>query len=261
MDSSGTCNRHIMDIPKDTNLSILSKFLDAQVRTDPFGENRSGERAYRRAERLVAALFLLTKHIPADEPLRIETRRIATSVLPQILALRDQMRAVGSSRANEFHATIRLLISFMNMLVFSGFVSSQNAESASEALDDLGNFIAVAQRSALSESVKFSREDLLDVREVRKGHIKDIKDRQSIKDKLSLKDSGDVSYTEPLALPERAHGIMTLLRSGGDFNIRDIASNLPEYSEKTVQREVASLVGRGLVRRTGLRRWSRYSIV
>src|SRR3989338_10963399 len=106
-----------MDIPKDTNLSILSKFLDAQVRTDPFGENRSGERVYRRAERLVAALFLLTKHIPSNEPLRIELHRIATSVLPQILALRDDMRATRSIKQTELQATIRLLISLLKLLL------------------------------------------------------------------------------------------------------------------------------------------------
>ena len=54
---------------------------------------------------------------------------------------------------------------------------------------------------------------------------------------------------------------MAILRAGTDFNIRDIAANLPEYSEKTIQREIATLVERGLVRRTGLKRWSRYSIV
>lgn len=253
-----------MDSTKDTQVSILSKFLDVQVRTDPFGANRSGERAYRRGERLVAALFLLTRHIPSDEALRAEMRRVAASILPQILALRDDMRAVGSQKATEFQATIRLLISFLKMLVFSGFISSQNAESAAEALDDLGSFIFVSQRSNLSESMRFSREDLLDVRDPLKGHLKDIKDGQNIKDKSPIKDSNETSMGLPSAhipLPARANSIIAVLRAGGDFNIRDIASNLPEYSEKTIQREIATLVKRGLVRRNGLKRWSRYSIV
>jgi hypothetical protein len=251
-----------MDGTKDTQISNLSRFLDVYVRTDPFGENRSGERAYRRAERLVAALFLLTRHIPSDETLRSETRRIATSILPQILALRDDMRAVGSAKAREFQATIRLLISLLKMLMFSGYISSQNAESASEALDDLGNFISASQRSAFSESVKFSRDDLLNVRDPDKGRIKDIRDKESIKDKLSIKDTPEMSFNDRSAapLPARASTIISVLRAGGDFNIRDIAANLPEYSEKTIQREIALLVERGLVRRTGLKRWSRYSI-
>lgn len=254
-----------MDDIKDTQVANLSRFLDVQVRTDPFGENRSGERAYRRGERLVAAIFLLTRHIPPDESLRDEVRCLATSLLPQILALRDDMRAVGSLKVSEFQATVRLLISCLKMLLFSGFISSQNAESVAGALDDLGNFISVSQRSSLSETMKFSREDLVDVRESYKGHIKDIKDKTVVKDKSSIKDTHQVSLTDlSLSNPPigaRSSSIMSVLRAGGDFNIHDIASNLPEYSEKTVQREVASLVNRGMVRRTGLKRWSRYSVV
>ena len=253
-----------MDISKDTNLTILSKFLDVQIRTDAFGENLSGERAYRRGERLVAALFLLTKHIPTDEPIRAETRRIAASILPQILALRDDMRAVGSRKVSEFQATVRLLISLIKMLLFAGYVSSQNAQSACEALDDLGTFISVSQRSNLSESMKFSHDDLLAVQEARKGQIKDIRDKQTVKDNSSIKDSRELTnkLISPMspALGSRAGSIVALMRAGGDFNVKDISSSLPEYSEKTIQREISLLVKGGLVRRTGLKRWSRYSI-
>jgi len=244
-----------MDDIKGTHVSLLSRFLDSAVRTDPFGENQSGKRIYKRGERLAAALFLLTKHIPQDEPLRTEVRRSATALLAQLLSLRHTLRAPESSNANESQATIRLLISLLKMLVFAGFISSQNAESASEALDELGNFIIVSQRSTLSEHVLFSREDLLNVRETYKGHLKDIKDKSFIRD-------GDVTPVKitPSELGVRVNRILDVLRAGGDFNIRDISSNMPEYSEKTIQREIAVLVKRGVVRRDGLKRWSRYSI-
>lgn len=53
---------------------------------------------------------------------------------------------------------------------------------------------------------------------------------------------------------------MDILKFGGILGIKDIASNLPQYSEKMIQRELASLVQKGFVQKTGAKRWSRYQV-
>ncbi len=253
-----------MDEIKDVPGRNFSKFLDVEVRTDPFGDNHSGERAYRRAERLVAGIFLLTNHIDAREKLRQEVRSNAVGLLDLILALRNDMRSPASVPFGEFQARVRLLISQIRMLVFAGSVSSQNAEVVSGALDELGNFIHLSQRTNLSESVRLSREDFLNVRELSKGHIKDIKDTRAVKDKDTVKDTQKA--LEPAVsvgtsiMTSRASSILEILRAGGEMSIRDIATNLPEYGGKTLQRELGALIEKGLVRRNGRKRWSRYSI-
>lgn len=243
----------------------FSKFLEVEIQTDPFGENRSGERAYRRAERLVAAIFLLTNHIDAGERLRQEIRSNSIALLDHILGLRDEMRASVSPRAGEFQMRVRILISQVRMLVFGGFVSSQNSEAVCGALDELGNFIHLSQRSGLSESIQFSKEDLLLVRDFHKGHIRDIKDTKIVRDKEPVSPALSTSSiqkdgADALPLTTRTTSILAVLRSGGEMSIRDIAANLPEYGEKTIQRELGTLIGRGFIRRSGLKRWSRYAI-
>jgi DNA-binding HxlR family transcriptional regulator len=52
-----------------------------------------------------------------------------------------------------------------------------------------------------------------------------------------------------------------VLRSQGELGIKDVVSNLPEYSEKMIQRELAELVAAGRVKKTGLKRWSRYTYI
>lgn len=52
--------------------------------------------------------------------------------------------------------------------------------------------------------------------------------------------------------------IIEVLRTSADLGIKEIAVNLPEYSEKMIQRELADLVAAGTVRRVGIRRWSKY---
>ena len=262
-----------MDVQKDSPRDDgIAKFVDKQaVKTHPFGDNRVGERAYRRAERLASALFLLTAHIVDSEPLKRSVRDTCVNLLSQMLELRDEMRASNSDKARVFKSTVRKLISMTRLLGIGGYISFQNADTVTEALDDLSLFLASSQRSALSETVSISREDLLDVRELSSGKSR-ISDREmsdmSVKNTLSVTDMKTTNSTSqndsvqnvPMSFSARSEAIMEVLRVNGNLGIRDIASNLPEYSEKMIQRELAELGTLGKVKKTGLKRWSRYSL-
>ncbi len=239
-----------MDDKRDIQKSNpLLRFFDKHaVRTNPFGGNQSADRAYRRAERLVAALYLVTNHIPASESIRVSVRAAALLTLENVLALRHEMRT-DSQSVLASRASIRYLISLVRMLAVGGFVSIQNTNTMIEGLDELGNFLNVSQNSPLSENFSFSPDGLLDVRE---GPVKDktsVKDIHEVSDKMSNK-TGHV----------REESIISVLRTGGELGIRDICSNLPEYSEKMIQRDLVKLIKVGRVKKTGLKRWSRYAV-
>jgi hypothetical protein len=266
----------IRDIRKPDS---LSRFLDSHVvRTNPFGRNVSGEKSYRRAERLVAALHMLTSHIPENEPIRQSIRTNAIKLLSDVLELRDEMRIPNSNKIRVAQSTIRKLISLVRMLAASSLISIQNADIAVEAIDELGNLLNLSQRTSLSESTILSREyllsgsltaekrtsllikDKLSHTDFKKDtNISDNMDGNSVKD--SKKDMGiHISSRTNDAISIRSREILTVLRSGGEMGIRDISSNLPEYSEKMIQRELAALIRARSVKKTGLKRWSRYSI-
>lgn len=57
---------------------------------------------------------------------------------------------------------------------------------------------------------------------------------------------------------ERGEKILEYLRQAKSASIKEIASTIKGVSEKTIQRELASLIQAGLVRRVGERRWSQY---
>lgn len=258
-----------MDDIKDSHKTDnLSRFIDGPIiKTNPFGNNRAGERAYRRAERIAAALHLLTNHIPATEPIRTTIRTEAVQLLDCSLALRDEMRATLSGNFQAFEARIRSLISLVRILTVSGFVSMQNANTMIESLDELGTFLTTSQRSALSESVTITKEELTDiggpypVRHTRA--VKDIRDTHAVKDNGGVSDRSEMSVKTDNPIGQssiRAGHILDVLGSGSEMGIRDIAANLPEYSEKMIQRELLELVSKGRVNKVGLKRWSRYSI-
>jgi len=249
-----------MDHPRDLQkMDSLSQFIDGQdIRTSPFGDNRIGDRAYRRAERIVAALHLLTNHVAAEEPVRQMIRRRGLELLSEVLDLRDKMRAYASADFTAVQASIRNLISLIRMLAVGGSISIQNGDIVISALDELGNFLVTAVRSSFTESVRLSREDLLYVREQSNKVAREVTDTITDKDKRAS--NVHVQYNTS-SNSVRSERIMQVLREGGEFGIKDILSHLPEYSEKMIQRELAQLVTQGKAKKSGLKRWSRYSVV
>ena len=259
---------------KDTkDADQFSRSLNGHVvRTNPFGRNASGDKAYRRAERLVAGLHLLTSHVSPEEPVRQIIRKKAVQLLSNILDLRDEMRGTSSVKTRTVQASIRELISLVRVLTISSFISFQNADVVIESLDELGNFLHASRRSSLSEDIVLSREDLLGTQPITQKKkvvtvtrtIEVLSDRGSEESTLSdVKD--EPSNETPKdnrtgSVTVRGQNILDVLGSGGELGIKDVCAHFPEYSEKMVQRELASLVSAKKVKKIGLKRWSRYTL-
>lgn len=59
---------------------------------------------------------------------------------------------------------------------------------------------------------------------------------------------------------DRKSSILKLFKKGKELTIKDISCDMFGCSEKTIQRELLSLVADGLLNKKGERRWSRYSL-
>lgn len=251
----------IKDVAKKDH---LTRFLgNRTLRIEAFGANISASRAYQRAERIVAALHLVTNHVSEREPARALVRESGLDLLEHIFLLGDEMRNPESVASKNTHECMRKLVSCVRILSVSGHISPQNADALIEALDELGNFILVSQRTALSESASFEKEDFLDggfeTSTRRVSDTRSVKEtNRPVKDKREH--TQNVSDRNGTA-GQRTERILGVLKSQGQLGIKDIVSSLPEYSEKMIQRELKSLVESGRARKAGSKRWSVYSAV
>ena len=76
--------------------------------------------------------------------------------------------------------------------------------------------------------------------------------------------AGDISsdaYMVYSQLTDRAERIKTVLEAKPEATVKDVAEIITDVSEKTIQRELNSLIEKGQVVREGERRWSKYSVV
>jgi len=63
------------------------------------------------------------------------------------------------------------------------------------------------------------------------------------------------------ASTERRTKILQLLGERGPSSVSDLAKYIEGCSDKTIQRELVSMLSVGLLKKTGERRWSRYSLL
>lgn len=91
-----------------------------------------------------------------------------------------------------------------------------------------------------------------DSRKVTNTQVKDIQ-KNSAPSGYKGQSSGDKS--------QRQQTIIATVKTKGEVSIKDIADVIKDCSEKTLQRELMSLVDQRVLNKTGERRWSKYSLV
>ncbi|MFZ2253411.1 MAG: hypothetical protein WAW13_04580 [Minisyncoccia bacterium] len=83
-----------------------------------------------------------------------------------------------------------------------------------------------------------------------------------IKSEFQTEGKGTVALPDGGTLIQsRREKVITVLRDKGEATIKDIMESVTDCSEKTVQRELISLIKDNVVSREGERRWSKYKLV
>ncbi|MEX0933630.1 MAG: hypothetical protein WDZ74_02635 [Candidatus Paceibacterota bacterium] len=93
------------------------------------------------------------------------------------------------------------------------------------------------------------------LRETDKGQSKPIKD---IKDSKRTPLTRSSSEQSGGSRTNRKDIILQLVKDRKEITVKDAAREIQEFSEKTLQRELVSLVNEGVLERVGSRRWSKY---
>jgi predicted HTH transcriptional regulator len=76
-----------------------------------------------------------------------------------------------------------------------------------------------------------------------------------------IKDNNIVSETNVFKKTNRQNIILGLLKKKKELTIKDISHVIKDCSEKTIQRELLTLISAGVLKKIGERRWSKYSMV
>ncbi len=247
---------------------------DANMSVNPFGQNRVAEIAYKKIERLVLATHLVTNFVPKNENVRESVRMHSQLLLPLMLELRDGLHSVGPDSVNMVAAKVRHILSLLDVIHASGYISNMNLEVLKNAYAELMRFLIKSQDEVTSESLELREDHFVSVTGNSKGHnskghgktLKDIVVKDIVKDRKILKDTKTVDKPRPQSLRSKRRSttrrmlVLDFVAKRAPVHIKDIALEITDCSEKTIQRELVSLVNDGVLKREGSKRWTLYSV-
>lgn len=232
---------------------------------------------FQKTEKLVAGVYFLTSYLSDREPIKWTLRDVANTILKQSISLSD--RVWGESDLVEaLILSVTEISAIFGVAKISNLISISNYEIIKSEFDKLVDFLSKSSQNLSSAKIAFSGDlfggdyefvsnqnyqnngqDLSgDSHGFYKGQ-KDIKDNQnySVLNKMSL-DKKSPTEKKIKDKSNRQEVITSMLKSGVKLTIKDFTKNIKDCSEKTIQRELLALVAKGVLKKEGERRWSKY---
>jgi len=226
--------------------------LEKSIFTNIFEKDIRRVFIYKKAERLAKAIHLITPAFAESVSLKNRIGAIAVGLIDAAIVSPSVSRSALSRE-------LLALSSALSIARVSGTLSPMNAELISREAHALLHEVAAYEEprlsfdetptlSSIAKGAFQSRARVPEMQPSRegrgrhKGHTKDI---ESVLDN-NIKD--------------RRNAILSVIKNKGMASIKDISTLVRGISEKTIQRELASLIVSGAVLKQGERRWSTYSL-
>lgn len=260
----------------------------------PLG-NSVYDHAIKKTEKLVTALYMITDCMDTDDAIKGKLRLLGIELLSKTHRLPIASSSDQAVIGNEVVSYIHEIFSLVEISSTLGYISDMNANILKKEFSLLSEELGIHQTS---QSINLS-DDLFVVEQslpnphnkivtdfhtypsIYKGQIKSKGQvglssqmvnkktsyimpfiNKNVISQVSKRESPKTSSVSNLTnKKERSDKILALIKDKKEVSIKDISGIFLDVSEKTIQRELNTLVSLGQIKKIGSKRWSRYQIV
>jgi len=262
-----------MNNQKDTQKTGLNSYGQRSVLDVKTLINRSVyDFANKKTEKLVTALYMVTDCMDTDDALKAKLRELGVELLSDMYKLATFSPLDKQTHIVSFLSRIEEIISFVEIAYTIGFISEMNTTilkkefmilvgelESHQKSDKHFSFVLDKEMFSIGEDLA-TRQDLVGADNIKDSSLGQINKRTSFNN-MSFTNSKPISHSFSISeKQERITKILDLIK-GREVSIKDISSSFTDCSEKTIQRELNSLVLKGQIKKTGAKRWSRYQAV
>ncbi len=248
---------------------------------------------FKKTEKIVLALYLVTDHLQEADSMRLSVRSIANEILKDGIKVTNKYSAVNSDEgmiSRMYEVSALLEIAGLTKLVAPNNAHIIKDEIARLAKDIKSHQDAHQSGSNLKKSffvvdtvpASHPTNAVSDV--LYKGHPKGQVEKEmsftkptpqmnneragvkeyAAKEKIIPERKSEVQTSLKREIPkkdDRTDKIVSVIREKGQVTIKDVAETFVGISEKTIQRELQRMVLTGVLKKEGERRWSTYSLL
>ena len=220
---------------------------------------------FKKTQKISYALFMISDLFDSKEPLRLSIRNNATELVKHSLSFIKNNTQENVRYIDQLLASLLETLSLCEAGYFAKLISEMNNTLLKKEIYHIVEILDLKKGKRISLD-----EGFLDVGnpDSYKGQIDTHKGHSVLYQKPIITNTVK-SIPVPRLAPKpiqkelksnRSELIMSLLKKGQELTIKDFLIHIHDCSEKTIQRELLALVAKGLLKKKGERRWSRYSL-
>jgi hypothetical protein len=237
------------------------------------------EFANKKTEKLVTALYMVSDCMDSDDALKGKLRQLGVELLSDMYKLSTLSPMDKHIHISSSLARVNEILSFVEIAYTIGFISEMNTAILKKEfmilIGELENhqkkdkhftFTLDQQMFSLPENIV--KQDL--TTKINKRTLSNSMSFINNKSPLQTFQPKNInpSVTNLTDRQNRTDKILNIIKEKKDLSadkagvsIKDISISFTNCSEKTIQRELNSLVSKGKLKKTGAKRWSRYSAI
>lgn len=189
-----------------------------------------------KGHKLVSAIHLVTNHMPEHAPLKLHIRELI------ILIIRER----------DFDTRQHLASSLQSLLEAAAFTKQISDKNSSIIIYEIGRFVAPLELHKDAVAALFETESPVQKMSFTSAYLEP--KRQDKKTDTATQQIAPIVDTKD----KRKQEILSFINSRSATTVKDIQRVHPVLSEKTIQRDLLSLVESDQIVKQGSKRWSLY---
>jgi hypothetical protein len=208
---------------------------------------------FKKTEKITSALYLISGLLKDDEPMKWELRDRGIDLLTSSFTASSSLPGDKNAVIQSLFTAALETLSLLGVARISNLISEMNHGLLVREIDNVVGLLrdrlaANAENAGYVLSEKFFRTS-----EISSHNVK-----SDIKPENKDIAQGHIAIQQKKS--QRQENIINILKGQNNITIKDFSKSIKDCSEKTIQRELLELVNKGVIKKEGKRRWSRYSL-
>lgn len=254
------------------NISLKNNAIEQIFSGDSYGLF-----VFKKIEKISTAIYMLTGLMSDNEPMRKRARELSDELVQNSFMMSERVWGEDYLQKNIINSLSEISVLF-NIAETTKMISKMNHNILSIELQKMIGFMINSNKNYSSAKIAFPQDIFSgDYNYVsdnvykngdqnvnynyqnKEGNYKGQKDidKDTVLNKMS-----DVKTNDKEKIVKdknnRQDIIKSMLKGGLKLTIKDFAQNIKGCSEKTIQRELITMLGNGILKKEGERRWSKY---
>jgi hypothetical protein len=241
-----------------------------------FSQNNHFAYIYKKTEKLVTAVYMITNFIKDNEPLKWRIREKCLELLSLNVSLNTVSLSDRKDLLKKYQAGSVEIVSLSSIGHLAGLISEMNFEVLRREFNNLATTIEKDENKKASEETVSLHPHFFDTPVAPAMSVAQAPQPVASSMIVSRENAPAASVARVTPNPvlykkpepsvkkaesknERQEAILKLLSHREKLSVKDFTDTIKGVSDKTIQRELLLMVSTGVLKKEGERRWSTYS--